>query len=271
MSLVLTEIEDSIGTLTFNHNAKRNALSEALIEEMIAGFDDLSRQGARVAILRAHSDAKVWSAGHDVTELPKPGRDPLVYGDPLERAIRAIREFSAPVIAMVQGSVWGGACELVLCCDIPIATPRATFALTPAKIGVPYNAAGLLRIMSEVDLSVVKEMFFTARPIGAQRALEVGLINHLVPDDEIEAFTYEMAQQITSLSALSIAVIKEQLIALAGARPLTPDAFERIGSARRKVYNSHDYQEGVAAFLEKRAPNWLPPQTRSRTERAKEA
>jgi methylmalonyl-CoA decarboxylase len=256
MPLVLSALQDGIGTVTLNHDAKRNALSSALIAELIEALAEFGRAKARCVILRARPGARVWSAGHDVGELPRSGRDPLAYDDPLEQAIRAVREFPAPVIAMVEGGVWGGACELVICCDIPVGAPSATFAVTPAKIGVPYNAAGLLRIMNEVDLSVLKEMCFTGRPINAERALAVGILNHLVPAAELEPFTITLARTVTELSPLSISVMKEQMRLLANARPLSPETFERIQGLRRRVYDSADYKEGITAFLEKRPPRW---------------
>ena len=160
------------------------------------------------------------------------------------------------MIALIEGSVWGGACELAICCDIPVGSPTATFAITPAKIGVPYNPAGVLRMMNEIDVSIVKEMFFTAQPIPAERALAVGILNHLVPAEEIEAFCWRLATSITAMAPLSIAVIKEQIRLLCDARPLNPETFERIQGLRRNVYDSHDYAEGLTAFLEKRKPVW---------------
>jgi len=256
MSLVGLEQQDLVATLTLDNDAKRNALSAALIAEAITALQSCRERGVRVVVLRAHRGVKVWSAGHDVTELPRSGRDPLAYDDPLEQLIRAVRSFPAPVIAMIEGTVWGGAVELCLACDIPIGAPNVTFAITPARIGVPYNPAGLLRIVNEVDPSVVKEMFFTARPLPAQRALEVGILNHVVPEHDLERFTYEMAADIASLAPLSISVIKEQLRLLSNARPMAPETFERIQGLRRMVYDSEDYREGVSAFLEKRPPRW---------------
>jgi len=119
MPLVLSSLQDGVGTITLNNDAKRNALSSALIVEMIAAFDEFAREKVRAVVLRAHPGVKVWSAGHDVSELPLSGRDPLAYNDPLEQAIRAVRECKVPVITMVEGSVWGGACELVIASDIP--------------------------------------------------------------------------------------------------------------------------------------------------------
>jgi methylmalonyl-CoA decarboxylase len=257
MPLVLSCLTDGVGTITLNNDAKRNALSSDLIGEMVTALECFARQKARVVVLRAHPGATVWSAGHDISELPLSGRDPLAYNDPLEQGIRAVRECKVPVITMVEGSVWGGACELVISSDIPIGGPNATFALTPAKIGVPYNAAGLLRIMNEVDVSVVKEMFFTGKPISADRALQVGVLNHLVPLEELEAFTFEMARTIAALAPLSIAVMKEQIRLISNARPMSPETFERIQGLRRRVYDSRDYQEGILAFKEKRRPEWV--------------
>ncbi len=87
----------------------------------------------RAVVLRAKPGVKIWSAGHDVDELPEGHRDPLGWSDPLRRLIRAIEKHPAPVIAMIEGGVWGGACEAAMACDIVIAAPNATFALTPAN------------------------------------------------------------------------------------------------------------------------------------------
>jgi methylmalonyl-CoA decarboxylase len=135
-----------------------------------------------------------------------------------------------------------------------VAAPGATFAVTPARLGVPYNVSGMLTFMNAADTRIVKEMVYTARPISAERAEHVGLINHLVPAAQIEAFTLDLARTIAGNAPLSIAVMKEQLRILAGAHPMTPQGFERVQGLRRLVYDSQDYQEGVRAFLEKRQP-----------------
>jgi len=252
--LVRLHFEDHIGTITLQHEARRNALSAALVDELISALGALRERPARAVILRASPGAKVWSAGHDVGELPLSGRDPLGWDDPLRHLVREIEQFPAPVIAMIEGGVWGGACETVLACDLIVAAPGATFAVTPARLGVPYNVSGMLTFMNAADARIVKEMVYTARPISAERAERVGLINHLVPADEIEAFTLDLARTIAGNAPLSIAVMKEQLRILAGAHPMTPQGFERVQGLRRLVYDSQDYQEGVRAFLEKRPP-----------------
>jgi methylmalonyl-CoA decarboxylase len=254
MSLVLTEFSELIGTITFNNNEKRNCLSAALLKKLITALKEMRNHKARVIILRAAKGAKVWSAGLDVNELPDPGRDPFPYDDPFEQAGRSIQRFPAPVIAMIEGSVWGAACDLAFSCDILIGTHSTFFAMTPAKIGIPYSSSGLLHFIYGVGLPIAKEMFFTAQPVAAERAEKLGILNHLVPEAELEAFTYKMARQITQNSPLSISAIKEQLRILADSHPLSPGTFERIQGLRRRVYDSQDYLEGKNAFLQKRSP-----------------
>ncbi len=254
MEFILTTQQDHIGIITLNNDRKRNALGNALIHELIAALNEMIHHRVRVVILRANPGAKVWSAGFDISELPQPGRDPLAYFDPLEKAIRAIQRCPAPVLAMIEGTVWGGACELAFVCDLLIGTPDTAFAITPAKIGIPYNPSGILHVINMLGLAVVKEMFFTAQPLSAERALSLGVLNHLVPAADLEAFTLEKARQIAANSPTSIAVIKEQLRILGNALPLSPETFERIQGLRRQVYDSKDYLEGQSAFLEKRKP-----------------
>jgi methylmalonyl-CoA decarboxylase len=243
-----------IGTITLNNPKKLNALSHELVTGVIDALKRLDEGQARVVILRAQPGAKVWSAGHDVGELPEGGRDPLGWDDPLRHLVRTIETCRMPVIAMIDAGVWGGAVETVLACDIIIASPGATFAVTPARLGVPYNVSGMMTFMSAASLRIVKELAFTAAPISAERAERIGMINHVIAPAELEAFTLGMATTIANNAPLSVAVMKEQLRVLAGAKAITPRGFEKVQGLRRIVYDSHDYHEGIRAFKEKRQP-----------------
>ena len=256
MSLALYSIEDSIGTITMNHRKKHNALGEAIIGEIITALSDCKRDKARVVILRAPDGVKVWSAGHDVKELPPTRRDPLGWDDPLRHLIRELESCPMPVIAMIEGGVWGGACEVALACDIVVATTNTTFAITPAKLGVPYNITGVLNFMNAASRPIVREMAFTAQPISAARAERLGMINYVVEKEDLEQRVHELARQIAENAPLSIAVIKEELRLMESAHSVTPLMFERIQGLRRVVYDSDDYKEGLTAFLEKRKPNF---------------
>ncbi|MGA2296182.1 MAG: methylmalonyl-CoA decarboxylase [FCB group bacterium] len=258
MKFIEISFDNTIGTITFNNDKKRNSLNFIMLNEIIDSLKEFIQLKARVVIIRAHKGVHVWSAGVDVSELPEPGRDPLSYNDPLEQAIREIQHFPAPVIAMIEGSVWGGACDLAFICDMIIGTESASFAITPAKIGVPYNPSGILHFINMAGNHLAKEMFFTALPINAIQAKHHGILNHLAPNiDELESFTKFTAEQIIQNSPLSISVIKEQLRILSNSNPISAETFERIQGLRRKVYDSKDYIEGKRAFLEKRKPVFI--------------
>lgn len=243
-----------VGVVTLNNPPKRNALSRVMMREITEAFTSLATKKVRVVVVRALPDVKVWSAGHDIDELPIAGKDPLGYADPLEQTLRAIRTFPGPVIAMVHGTVWGGAFDLVLSCDLVIADETATFAITPVNLGLPYNTTGLLHFVGRLRSNVVKELFFTASPVDAPTALEWGVINHLVPPAELESHTMALAAKMASKAPLAMAAIKEQLHILSDYQPIAAEVFERLQELRRKAYESADYREGVAAFLEKRTP-----------------
>jgi methylmalonyl-CoA decarboxylase len=257
MSLTRIEVDNQIATITFDHQAKRNALSAQLIAEAMAAFDHCKSQRVRAVVLRAASGAKVWSAGHDVEELPRVGIDPLPYSDPVEVLIRAVDAFPAPIIAMVHGSVWGAACELIMACDIVVGDESCTFAITPTKFGVPYNIAGLQRFMSRLPLNLVKEMFFTADLISADRAERIGVVNAIVPAAELEERTYAMVSVIAKRSAAAISSLKELLRILRDESiALSPSTFEYLHGIRRDIYFGPDYEEGIRAFLERRPPQF---------------
>lgn len=256
MPMMHSQVDGYIGTVTLDHPAKRNALSEPLVQGIIDALEDFKSRNVRVVILRALPGVKVWSAGHDVDELPAVGRDPLGWDDPLRNLIRQIENFPAPVIAMLEGTVWGGASETVFACDLIVAVPDTTFAVTPAKLGVPYNVSGVMTFLNAASLRIVKELTFTAKPITAERAERLGIINYVVSAAELEAFTYALADDIAALAPLAVAVMKEQLRILAGARPMSPQGFERVQGLRRVVYDSEDYEEGIRAFKEKRKPQF---------------
>lgn len=254
MSLIQTTRQGAIATITMDHPESRNSLSCQMLEELRQAITEFNDQQVRVVILRAAGGAKVWSSGFNIHELPLSGRDPLSYNDPLECLLREVQRFPAPVIAMIEGSVWGGACDLSFVCDIAVGCPSSSFAITPAKLGVPYNVSGVMHFINIVGPRIAREMFYTAEPITAERALQVGILNHLVALEQLEAFTYAMARKIAENAPLANRVMKEQLRLLSDNYPIRPETFEYIQGLRRTVYDSKDYLEGKQAFLEKRKP-----------------
>jgi len=246
-------IENNIARLTFDNDEKRNALSLAMLEELYTVLDKVHKN-IRVLIIKANKGSKVWSAGFNINELPRPGEDPLPFNHPLETLLRKLQNIHCPVIAQIEGSVWGGACELALSCDIIVGTPKTSFAITPAKIGVPYNTSGIMRILNSLSVNIAKELFFTAKPLKAERAYQLGILNHLVEADDLEEFVNDIAKSICENSPLSIRVVKEQIQIVSKSYPISINDSERIDQVRTIAYNSQDYMEGVQAFEEGRKP-----------------
>jgi len=152
----------------------------------------------------------------------------------------------------VSGSVWGGAVDLVMSCDMVVADRSASFAMTPVNIGLPYTTSGLLRFFNNLPIHVLKEMFFTAQKLDAVRAERFGLVNRLVDTDVLEATALELAHGIACKAPLAVAAVKEQLRILEDLQPIPVQAMEQIAELRRQACESADFGEGLAAFAERR-------------------
>lgn len=257
MQLIQINNLGNISEIIISNEEKRNSLSTLLLNEFIDALDQAESTPIRVLIIRAAKGCKVWSSGFNIKELPMPGIDPVPYNHPIEQLIRRLQEVKIPLIAMIEGSVWGGACDIALSCDILIGTSKSSFAITPAKIGVPYNSLGIQRILNRMHPNIAKELFFTAQPMSAERAYELGILNHIVSSESLESFTYEMANTIAANSPLSISVIKKQIEMLSRSKPIAVETLSLIDELRQIAYNSEDYKEGKLAFDEKRTAKFI--------------
>jgi len=254
VELISIEIKENIGSATINDPHKANCLSSPVLQGLLRAFDEFEQQDVRVVIIRAYPGAKIWSAGHDLREIHPDGTDPLSYDEPFERVLRRVVEFRVPVVGMIEGSVWGGACDLAMTCDILVGTPTATFAITPAKLGIAYNTAGLNHFIGVLPNHIIREMLFTGNPIAAEDAHRLGLLNYLVEADKLEETTLDICRTIAARAPMVVRLLKRELRRLTAGRGLTPDEFEELQSLRRQTYRSQDFKEGVQAFFEKRPP-----------------
>ena len=133
MKLIEINKKNHIFEIVIRNEEQRNALSTELLKQFVEAIDKVIMSDNRVLIIRAPKGFKVWSAGFNIEELPEPGIDPVPYNHPLEVLIRAIEKVKIPIIALIEGSVWGGACDLAFSCDILVGTNNTSFAITPAK------------------------------------------------------------------------------------------------------------------------------------------
>ncbi len=255
MSPVDVTVAGTVATIRMHEPAKRNALGPAMLRALAAAFDGLAGQDLRAVVLRAAPGDSVWCAGFDIAELA-PGRDPLARDGALQDVFRRVAECPAPVIAMLHGSAWGGGTDLALRCDLIVGDPTASLAFTPARLGLPYDPEGLLNALLRLGPGLALEMFATAAPVGAERLLAAGALAHLVAEAELEAFTLDLTRRIAANAPLSVASAKAQLRALAANLPLPQALAQALHEGRRRALDSADYAEGLAAFRERRTPEF---------------
>lgn len=251
----ITVVDDAdVRTVTMAHQARRNALGNALLADLLPAIKDAD---CRALILRAESGVSTWSAGHDVDDIPVDGTDLTSWTSPVEHLIGAVRQAPFPVIAAVEGGAWGAACNLAFACDLIVATRTAQFAITPAKLGVPYHYEGVAQFLAAVPVPVARAMFFTAEPVPADSPHLAGTVHLLVESsDALTAESARIARRIASLAPLAISAIKAQINALTDGRPPSPDVLEHLAALRRQAWSSEDFQEGLAAFHARRSPDF---------------
>ena len=256
--LVNSIIKDRICFVEMQNADHFNCLSTEMCQELTEAVQQAYLQECVGIVLKAQCRKGVWSAGHDINELPQNGEDPLAYNVPMERLLRSVQDVPIPVIACVDGTVWGGACDLCLSCDMIVSADNVTFAITPAKIGIPYNASGIIHFINQLGINKAREMFFLAQPITAQDALNVGLVNRIASPEALDKVLEEQfLAPLRRNSVMSVSAIKRQFRALSKAANVMPsETFERINAYRTKVYQGDDYLEGIRSFLEKRSPEY---------------
>ncbi len=243
---LLYTVHDSIATITINRPKVRNALNLEVregIRQRVAEFN--KDPNARVLIVTGSEDL-AFSAGADLKEMSETG---LRY-PPKDFIPEFITD--KPVIAAVNGIAWGGGFLLAQQADLVIAAEHATFGITEALYGRGSPWAAPLPLL--IPPKVAMEIIVTAKPITATRALEVGLVNSVVPLDQLSMRTLEMANLIVQNAPLTVAAGKKMLNAISSS--LLKGLEQEIIDIWTPVYESKDAQEGPLAFLEKRKPEW---------------
>jgi methylmalonyl-CoA decarboxylase len=230
---------------------RRNALNDELLTELIEALSQAARE-SRLVILGAQSASGVWCAGFDITALPTDGSMPDPAVRPFDRALATVRDLPIPVIAVVDGGAWGGGCNLALTCDLIVATHEASFAITPAKLGVAYDSAGVADFLAALPVNIAREMFFTAEPVTAARLERLGVVNALCDSPaSARELALAMARTIASRAPLSVTSIKAEIAAQIGAGDVDSGSLVRL---REQAWASADFREGRAAFNERRSP-----------------
>jgi len=161
-----------------------------------------------------------------------------------------------PVIALIDGVAFGAGCELAICCDIRIGTDKTRIGMPPAKLGLVYPWPGLKRFIQTIGLRSTREMFFTGRTYQGMRLKELGLIDYIVAGDELESFTYRMAEEIAANAPLALKGTKRVINLLLQSTSMQESGRREAEAITRLTFSSEDLKEGQLAFLEKRKPNF---------------
>jgi enoyl-CoA hydratase/carnithine racemase len=246
----------NVARLTIDNPAKRNALDHAILDAIAGAARELG--DARCLLLTA--EGPVFSAGYDISGLP---RDEFAHeaeslvAHPFHDAIEALEAFPYPAVAALNGHAIGGGLELALTCDLRLAAEPAKLGMPPAKLGLVYSHTGLRKFIDAIGAPRTCDLFFTGRNVDAATALEWGMVNEVVPRDEIADRAVAYAAAVAANAPLSLTgnkrVIRE-LLAAEGR--LEADVEQELVALREACFRTDDFYEGVRAFAEKRSPEW---------------
>jgi 2-(1,2-epoxy-1,2-dihydrophenyl)acetyl-CoA isomerase len=254
------EIRGVVGVITLNRPESLNALTSQVGKEFQSAVREVIEQGARAIVITGAGRA--FCAGGDLREMQKiaerEGKVEAFFDEPLQllnQCILLIRRTPLPIIAAVNGAASGGGCNLALACDLVIAGESAKFNQAFIKIGLVPDCGGSFILPRLVGWKLATEMMMTGDVVTASRALELGMINAVVPDEQLMAQAMEMAERLGHAPTIAIGQIKELLEASA-----TNDYEEQLELERKtqvRAGQTKDFREGVAAFIEKRPPRFV--------------
>jgi enoyl-CoA hydratase/carnithine racemase len=255
MSSLSTSVErvDGIAIVTLRRPERRNALSLATMREMTEHLRTLGADDAARAIVIA-GDGPAFSAGHDLAELR--ARDIEAYREIFDACVLlmdAIRDVPQPVIAEVARIATAAGCQLVAACDLAVASTEATFATPGVRIGL-FCSTPMVALSRAIGRKRAMEMLLTGEPIDAQTACAWGLVNRVVPPERLRESVLSLARRITEASAEVIGIGKRAFYEQIDRNDA--DAYARTKDVMVRNAMHDDAQEGIGAFLDKRAPRW---------------
>jgi enoyl-CoA hydratase/carnithine racemase len=249
--------ESGIGLLVFDNPARRNAMSLPLWEAAARVLLEYESDPDVKAVVMRGAGEKAFVSGADISEFDTAranAEQAHRYAQVSNRAREAMSSLTKPLIAMIHGYCFGAGVDIALRADVRIASECAVFCIPAAKLGLAYGLDSVQMLTDLVGPSVAKDILFTARRVDAQEALRIGLVNRVVPADELEGFTHEYVSTIVRNAPLTIKSSKFSVN-----QALLDSASKDIATAKRLIadcFDSADYQEGRTAFREKKSPQF---------------
>ena len=255
MSYILTEINNHIAWVRINRPEALNAMNPIIISELEDAIVNCINDSSVGVIILTGSGDKAFIAGADIKIMqPMNPEEALVFGKAGQKLTVTIENSSKPVIAAVNGFALGGGCEISLACHIRIASETATFGQPEVLLGILPGWGGTQRLPRLVGTGIANEIITTGRMIYAPEAKEIGLANHVVPQEKLKQKCEEIAYQILkngpNAIAKSLECIRE------GVGLTTKDGLDLEVKNFSSLFNSDETKEGLSAFVEKRSPNF---------------
>ena len=248
---ILIEKEQTIATITINRPEKLNALNKLTIQELHHAFSELEQNQDTRAIILTGSGEKAFVAGADIAEFARfsveEGVQLAAQGQ--DTLFNFVENLRVPVIAAINGFALGGGLELAMACHIRIASETARMGLPEVSLGVIPGYGGTQRLPQLIGKGRALEMILTAGMVTAEEAYRMGLVNHIVPADELVSFSVEMAQKIIKNSPMAIGMA---INAVNANYKEGENGFETEIKSFGKCFGTVDFKEGTKAFLEKR-------------------
>ena len=251
---ILMEREGRVAIFTVNRPDKLNALNDQVREDMLAALAQIETDDSVGVVVITGAGEKSFIAGADIGEFA--GRSPFDQRHAMRspRIFDIMSSFPKPVIAMINGFCLGGGCELALSCDLRIASEKARFGQPEIKLGLIPGGGGTQRLPRLVGTGHALRLILTGDMIGAAEAQSIGLVEMVVPHEELWAKTLELAQKIAAMSPLTVKVAKEAVRASEKMSLGEGISYER--DLFCLCFSTEDKAEGVDAFLAKRTPQW---------------
>jgi enoyl-CoA hydratase len=252
---ILSATDGAVATLTFNNPDRHNAVSLAMWREATTVLQTLAREDAVRVVVLTGAGGKSFVSGADISKFESErssGSGVEAYAEATEQIAQTLLNYAKPTIAMIRGYCIGGGVNIAACCDLRVCNQEARFAVPAAKLGLGYGYVHIQRLQNLIGPQYVLEMLLTARQFDALEAQNMGLVNRIVPDAEIEAYVRAIADGIAANAPLTIRATKRivrELLKDASTRDL-----EACESLVKQCFESGDYQEGRRAFMEKRKP-----------------
>jgi enoyl-CoA hydratase len=254
---MLARKDGRVGTMIFNNPERHNAVSFEMWQAAAGILEDFARDDEVRVVVLTGAGGKAFVSGADISKFEdeRSTREAVErYNAATERIYSSVYAFPKPTIAAIQGYCIGGGLGLAVACDLRFCTQGSRFALPAAKLGLGYGFAGLSRFIATIGPSHTKDIFYSARQVGADEAKAMGLVNRVLPEGELAAFVKEYADGVAANAPLTVGAIKQ--IASEVVKPESERDLARAAELVARCFASQDYIEGRTAFMEKRKPRF---------------